>query len=124
MRAALESAGAEVTAVSSSAKALAAFANVTFDLVLADIGMPDQDGYALIEALRRGAAGNGADVPAVAVSAYARVPDRQRALRAGFDRHIAKPVEPEALIESVAELLTVGRISRSAPDAHRGQDQI
>ena len=124
MRAALESAGAEVTAVSSSAKALAAVANVTFDLVLADIGMPDQDGYALIEALRRGSAGNGADMPAVAVSAYARVSDRQRALRAGFDRHIAKPVEPEALIESVAELLTVGRTSRSAPDAHRGKDQI
>ena len=114
MRAALESAGAEVTTASSSAEALTAVANGTFDLVLADIGMPDQDGYALIEALRRELQGNGADLPAVAVSAYARVADRQRALMAGFDRHIAKPVEPEALIESVAEVLTIGRTSRSA----------
>ena len=113
MRAALESAGAKVTTASSSAEALTAVANGTFDLVLTDIGMPDQDGYTLIEALRRDPNGKGADVPAVAVSAYARVADRQRALMAGFDRHIAKPVEPEGLIESVAEVLTVGRTSRS-----------
>ena len=113
MRVALESAEAEVTAVSSAADALAALAVGTFDVVLADIGMPDQDGYTLIEALRRENSGNGAGVPAVAVSAYARPVDRQRALTAGFDRHIAKPVEPAALVESVAELLTTGRTSHS-----------
>ena len=113
MRAALESAGADVTTASSSAEALTAVANGTFDLVLTDIGMPDQDGYTLIEALRRESKGNGADLPAIAVSAYARMADRQRALMTGFDRHIAKPVEPETLIESVAEVLTVGRTSRS-----------
>jgi PAS domain S-box-containing protein len=113
MRVALESAEAEVTAVSSAADALAALAAGTFDVVLADIGMPDQDGYTLIEALRREESGNGRGLPVVAVSAYARVADRQKALAAGFDRHIAKPVEPAALIESVGELLTTGRTSHS-----------
>jgi CheY-like chemotaxis protein len=114
MRAALESAGAAVTLASSAAEAVAATSNGTFDLVLADIGMPDQDGYTLIKVLRRQCPEGVVDVPAVAVSAYARIADRQRALMAGFDRHIAKPVEPERLIESIADVLTIGRTARSS----------
>ena len=114
MRAALESAGAEVSVASSTAEALQAVANSTFDLLLADIGMPGQDGYDLIEAVRRQSPQDGAKLRALAVSAYARMADRQRALAAGFDGHISKPVEPAALIRSVAEILTVAQTLRPA----------
>ena len=67
--------------------------------------MPEQDGYSLIEALRQEPSGRGARIPAVALSAYAAVTDRRLAFAAGFDRHIAKPVEPAALIEAIADVL-------------------
>ena len=111
MRAALESAGAQVTTVSSAAEALSMVAKGSFEVLLADIGMPDQDGYSLIEALRRDSS-RSAEIPAVAVSAYAGVADRQRALTAGFDGHIAKPVDPAALIDTIANVLATGRVLR------------
>ena len=70
------------------------------DVMLSDIGMPKQDGYELMTEIRR--AGN--DIPAVAITALARSEDRIRALRAGFQLHLAKPVEPAELVISVASL--------------------
>jgi CheY-like chemotaxis protein len=110
MRAVLESAGARVTTANSAAEALTAVADDSFDLLLADIGMPGGDGYSLMEALRREASTRSARIPALAVSAYAGLTDRQRAFAAGFDRHIAKPVEPAALIEAASDVLAAARV--------------
>jgi CheY-like chemotaxis protein len=90
--------GGQVRAVESAASALGALAECAFDVVISDIGMPDIDGYELLERMR--AAGN--QVPAIALTAFARTEDRDRALKAGFVTHLSKPVEPPALIAAVA----------------------
>src|SRR5262249_17036272 len=73
------------------------------DVVISDIGMPDEDGYTLIRKIRSGAY-NRRQVPAIAVTAYARMEDRVKALAAGFQEHGGKPVDPEKLIAVVAGL--------------------
>jgi CheY-like chemotaxis protein len=72
--------------------------------VLCDIAMPEVDGYEMVRRLRALPATAGGRVPAAALSAYARVEDRRRALLAGFNIHVAKPVDPEELIAVVASL--------------------
>jgi len=72
--------------------------------VVCDIAMPDQDGYELIAAVRSLGAERGGNVPAVALTAYARPEDRVRALAAGFQMHVAKPVDPDELINVLASL--------------------
>ncbi|MBD3882719.1 response regulator [Phormidium tenue FACHB-886] len=102
LTAVLEQAGARVTAVASVEQALHAVAHCQFDILISDIGMPEQDGYALIrqiramptEALRR--------LPAIALSAYAAADDRLQAIAAGFNEHLPKPIEPNLLISIVA----------------------
>lgn len=74
------------------------------DVIVADVGMPDVDGYAFIRAVRQLPAGQGADTPAAAVTALAREEDRRRALDAGFQSHLAKPVTREALLAVVTRL--------------------
>jgi CheY-like chemotaxis protein len=74
------------------------------DVLLADVGMPGEDGYSLIRKVRALPDGRLARVPAVAVTAYARGEDRQAAVDAGFDRHLAKPFEPSELAALVATL--------------------
>jgi CheY-like chemotaxis protein len=74
------------------------------DIVVSDIEMPHTDGYAFIERLRAVPAELGGAIPAVAVTAYGRAQDRVRALTAGFDSHIPKPVEPAELLAVVASL--------------------
>lgn len=95
---------AKVVLADSVAAALACFDAERPDVLLTDIGMPDEDGWALIEAIRTRPAAAGGDVPAVALTAYAWSDDRLRALRAGFQRHLAKPVDPAALVATVAAL--------------------
>ncbi|KAK48157.1 chemotaxis protein [Caballeronia jiangsuensis] len=92
----LELEGAEVTAESSARKALALAMDRQFDLILSDIAMPEMSGYELIEALREQA--NTAKVPAIALTGFGRDQDAARALRAGFDAHIGKPVTLSALL--------------------------
>jgi CheY-like chemotaxis protein len=104
MVALLSGTGAEVTAVSSAREALAQVRGHIPDLMLADIGLPDQDGYELIRQVRSLENAGHKIMPAVALTAYARPQDRDRALAAGFQLHIAKPVEPEAFVNAVAEL--------------------
>jgi PAS domain S-box-containing protein len=101
----LESAGAQTATAASAAEALVALAADPFDVLVSDIGMPGQDGYAFLEQLRADAAHPRQDVPAVALTAYARAQERARALQAGFQRHLAKPVDPAALIMTVASLV-------------------
>ena len=97
---------AEVTTASCVDEAIEAFLRFDPDLIVSDIAMPDRDGYDLIRVIREMPVNQGGQTPAIAVTAYARDDDRQRALAAGFQAHLAKPVEPAQLINLVAELAT------------------
>ncbi|MFC5458513.1 ATP-binding protein [Massilia niabensis] len=101
----LLSAHANVETASSAQEALALYDALRPDLVVSDIGMPGMDGYEFIAELRRRERTTGqASVPAVALTAYARVQDRMRALTSGFQMHVAKPVEPAELLTVVSSL--------------------
>jgi CheY-like chemotaxis protein len=100
----LESHGAVVKTAASAAEALEMFAASPPDALVADIGMPDEDGYSLMRKIRRLPSGRGGTVPALALTAYARPEDRAKALTAGFQQYIAKPVEPDELAAVVAKL--------------------
>lgn len=99
----LEMSQAEVIAVSSAQEALEMIQNETFDILISDIGMPDEDGYSLIRKVRKLAKGR--DLPAVALTAYARAEDRTRSLSEGFQMHLSKPVDPTELVSVVASLM-------------------
>ena len=99
----LEQRHAAVQTGESVVDALAALARSPFHVVVSDIGMPDQDGYDLVRQLRS-LPGKAASTPAIAVTAFARAEDRRRALGAGFQRHIAKPVDPAELLAAVATM--------------------
>jgi len=96
--------GATVTPAASAAEAVQHFTAAPPDVLVSDIGMPDEDGYALIRRLRLSAS----RVPAVAVTAYADPRDRDRALTAGYQAHVAKPVEPHVLAAAVLRVLSSG----------------
>ncbi len=100
----LRTAGAEVLAVESAAEALDALRERPPDVLVSDIGLPNEDGYALITKARNRPAGQGGNVPALAVSAYAREEDRMRALAAGFQTHVSKPFEPAEIVAVVGGL--------------------
>lgn len=101
----LERYGTIVTPTCSARAALEAFDRGRFDVLVSDVGMPDEDGNALIRAVRAMGPDRGGDVPAIAVTAWAFPRDVAAALSAGFDRHVSKPCEPHALAEIVAEML-------------------
>ncbi|HEX6184616.1 MAG TPA: PAS domain S-box protein [Pyrinomonadaceae bacterium] len=107
IRAVLEMRGASVRAVGSAEEAWGALEEAWPDLLLCDIGMPGEDGYQLIRRVRAHASGRGAALPSVALTAYAGEADRALALEAGYHLHVAKPVDPAALVEVIADL--VGR---------------
>jgi signal transduction histidine kinase len=101
---ALEHAGGEVRACASAREALDALGEWKADLLVSDIGMPHEDGYALIRKVRALEPEMGGAMPAIALTAFASVTDRSRALSAGFQLHVSKPVEPFDLIRLIAEL--------------------
>jgi PAS domain S-box-containing protein len=96
--------GASVRAVHSSDEALGEIAHFMPDVLISDIGMPGENGYELIRKIRSLDPEQGGRVPAVALTAYAAAADRRRALLAGFQTHLAKPVEPDELLAVVASL--------------------
>lgn len=102
--AALEECGAEVIAVGSVREALEAVSPLKPDVLVSDIGMPLEDGYILIRKLREMTAEQGGQIPAIALTAYARAEDRMKAIAAGFQIHIPKPVELAELVTVVASL--------------------
>lgn len=104
LRALLTRCGAEVAAARSAAEAFELFRQVQPDVVVSDIGMPGEDGYELIRRLRALPNDQGGNVPAVALTAYARVEDRMKALKAGYQMHVAKPIELGELVAIVASL--------------------
>jgi PAS domain S-box-containing protein len=99
----LESAGARVRTATSARGALASIAEEVPDVLVSDLGMPGMDGFELIQRVRA-IEGAAKDVPAAALTAYARSEDRAKALRLGFEMHLAKPIEPSELIAAVASL--------------------
>jgi PAS domain S-box-containing protein len=103
--------GASVIGVTSAIEALSKLETEDFDLLIADIGMPDIDGYELIRKIRQNEAGTGKRMPAVALTAYARVQDRMRAVVSGYNTHVAKPIEINELLTVVASL--AGRYDRN-----------
>ncbi|MDT5271076.1 MAG: hypothetical protein QOH49_3262 [Acidobacteriota bacterium] len=105
LKALLEYSGASVEAVGSAAEAWSALEGVGCDVLLSDIGMPDEDGFALIGRVRGHDAARVSETPAVALTAYARDDDRARSLAAGFDAYLPKPVEPSELLAILADLV-------------------
>src|SRR6266498_22877 len=103
--------GAMVKAVPDAVEALEALSQAKFDLLIADIGMPGIDGYEFIKRVRQQEAGKGGLIPAIALTAYARVQDRIRAVIAGYNTHAAKPIETHELLTVVASL--AGRFDKN-----------
>ncbi|MEP0890484.1 ATP-binding protein [Leptolyngbya sp. FACHB-8] len=98
---ALEQAGASVIVASTAFEGLSAFTQSKPDVLLSDIGMPNMDGYMLLQKIRSLPPEQGGLVPAIAITAYAGESDQQQALEAGFQQHISKPVNSEALVKAI-----------------------
>lgn len=99
----LEQEGAEVRSVTSAKEALVAFNQSTPDLIISDLGMPEANGYTLITHIR--ARFQGKNVPAIALTAYAGETDKQRTLDAGYQKHLAKPINISELIAAIEQLI-------------------
>ena len=111
MAAILGRAGATVLTASSAARALELVESARPDVILSDVEMPEESGYALIKKVRALPPERGGRTPAAALTAYARLEDRTRALRAGFQMHIPKPLNPTELAAIVASL--AGRLQEA-----------
>ncbi|BAZ25304.1 GAF sensor hybrid histidine kinase [Kalymmatonema gypsitolerans NIES-4073] len=122
----LEEYGASVTAVTKASEVLTALTQSLPDVFLSDIGMPEVDGYTLIQQVRTLPPEQGGQIPALAkllrrrlaLTAYAGEMNEEKALSAGFQKHISKPVEPNLLIEAILELLMKIK-PQMHTDAHR-----
>ncbi len=112
LQAILEGYGASVVAVGSAQAVMDAMDQALPDVLISDIGMPGEDGYTLLRRVRARGAENGGQTPAAAVTAFAHADDRIRALAAGFQFHLSKPIEAAELVRTVAVLS--GRRARSA----------
>jgi CheY-like chemotaxis protein/anti-sigma regulatory factor (Ser/Thr protein kinase) len=110
----LQNYGAEAVAVSSGKDALELLAWQTlderFDVLICDIGMPKEDGYTVMRKVREEPPDKGGEIPAVALTAYGRAEDRLRALKAGFQMHVTKPVDPDELSVVILSLLKRGDV--------------
>jgi PAS domain S-box-containing protein len=105
----LEGRSARVTGVASGAEALELLKRQHFDILVSDIGMPGLDGYELMRRARSLDSSRPGPIPAIAVTAYARAEDRQRSLLAGYQMHLAKPIEARELVAGIASLLHLRR---------------
>src|SRR5215510_2268793 len=105
MRMILRSSGADVMAAGSADEAFEQVELWHPDILVSDIGLPGDDGYVLVQRLRSREADQGGSIPALAVTAYARAEDKVRALAAGFQMHLAKPLEPAEFVAAIANLV-------------------
>ena len=96
--------GASVVSAGTASEALVRLPESQADILVSDIGLPETDGYELLHRIRQTEAGAGGGIPAIALTAYARAEDRARAFRAGYQAHIAKPVEPAELVAAIARI--------------------
>ena len=97
--------GADVLTVTSASQVLANLTSFQPNVLICDIGMPDVDGYTLLQQVRALPPEKGGQIPAIALTAYARQEDQQRALDSGYQRHLPKPFEPDQLVRAVALLV-------------------
>lgn len=104
----LEQEGADAIAVSSAFEAIQALVELKPDVLVSDIGMPNVDGYTLIRQVRTWTPAEGGQIPAIALTAFARNSDQQQAIAAGFQMHLPKPLNPEELVAAVVKLLKMG----------------
>jgi PAS domain S-box-containing protein len=108
----LSESGARVLTADSAPAALERFQAESPDILISDIGLPGEDGYSLIARIRGLDGASGTSVPAIALTAFARSEDRTRALQAGFQAHLAKPVEPLELVATVASFAKMNRAGK------------
>jgi CheY-like chemotaxis protein len=104
IREVLRECGSEVITSQSAAEALVALEEHKPDILISDLGMPDEDGYSLISKIRALPEDRGGQIPAAALTAYARAEDRMRVLRSGFQFHLPKPIDSAELVTVVASL--------------------
>jgi CheY-like chemotaxis protein len=95
--------GASVTVASSVEQALGLMPNLSPDVIVSDIAMPGVDGYEFIRQIRALLEPRRAEVPVIALTAYASIQDRARAMELGFDRHLTKPVDPAELVRAIVQ---------------------
>ncbi|MBV8886384.1 MAG: response regulator [Chroococcidiopsidaceae cyanobacterium CP_BM_RX_35] len=107
LTAVLEQYGAKVTAVASVSEALKVLKQLHLDILISDLGMPVEDGYGLIRQVKALETERGEKIPAIALTAYASDEERLKALSAGFQTHLPKPVEPTALITVIANYTSI-----------------
>jgi PAS domain S-box-containing protein len=112
LRVVLEAAGAEVVTISSALEALERVAEARPDVMVVDLGMPHMDGFELMARIRASADADVGNIPAAALTAFARSEDRTKALENGFEMHLAKPVDPGELVASIATLVRRGQKRR------------
>jgi two-component system CheB/CheR fusion protein len=117
VRLVLEAAGARTVLASSTDEALESLRRERPDAIVSDIGMPGRDGYDFMRALRELPVSSGGRIPAIALTAYTRPEDRERALAAGYQDHLPKPVEAMSLIATLAAQLARKRARSSSPKA-------
>lgn len=97
---------AEILTVTSATEALSALESFQPDVLISDVGMPDVDGYRLIEQIRALPPEKGGQIPAIALTAYAREEDHQKAINSGFQQQVTKPLEPGKLVQAVLNLVS------------------
>jgi CheY-like chemotaxis protein len=102
---ALQACGARVTVAGGARDAFDVLVSTEVDVLLSDIAMPDEDGYSLIRRVRASTNSRVATIPAVAVTAHARQSERDQAFAAGFQQHLAKPIEPVDLARAIDQLV-------------------
>jgi PAS domain S-box-containing protein len=107
----LEQRGANVTVVDSAIAALQQLNQAIPDILLSDIGMPDMDGYMLMQLIRSRTPEQGGMIPAIALTAYVGELNQQKAIESGFQQHFAKPVDPDLLIQAIADLVNISTSS-------------
>jgi CheY-like chemotaxis protein len=111
----LKSCGAQVTTAATAGEALSLVKRLKPDILISDIEMPGEDGYSLIGKIRALPPEDGGQIPAIALTAHARIEDRLRALSVGYQMHVAKPVEPAELVIVLASL--AGRSAKQNPES-------
>jgi PAS domain S-box-containing protein len=111
--------GADVVTAASAREALKAVVHARPDILISDIGLPEMDGYQLMEQIRKMNVTDGGGIPAVALTAFARSEDRTRALRAGYQTHLAKPIESTELVATVASFAELVNARRTDTSGHR-----
>lgn len=103
--------GADIIAAGSAVEALEALSCFQPNMLISDISLPDEDGYSLLQKVRKLNASQGGQIPAIALTAYTMDEDRARALLAGFDRHLSKPIDLDELTSVVKSLACQTQVS-------------